>query len=498
MTRLRAAEEAANPGAKINEKELRNKATASIVREDMNEYLKQREAEGDKEGNHERAKHGLISDDLAKSGFRSTVIDYLAHAIANEAQIKRDVDAQTKAAGFKAGENIDKSSIAALEEFQNAFTTFAGALGGPVMADAAKTLHAMAGYVADLTASLQAWQEAHPDLAKAIAVGTPAGAAIGGTGLALGAFRGLLNGFGLSSSAVALDGSAAALTAAAVKLGASGGIPGAITSAATTATSAVTGAGLSGALPATGAAIGAVGTGSIPAAAVGGATLAGLFGSAAYAISELNKYAEKNGKSGWDFGRLWSNIVNGQDRAVPDAKTDPEGHARHIAEQKAELEKRIAERDKWKAEHGDKPMPHDMNKPPTPKTWREWLFGDGTGPKIGTGMYNLHGPGVMDTATDIRRKRKDDDLDPDAPRRHWTGQGVGISEALKPPQEVKVESKVDVKGDAEVHIAPIHVKVDGTTVIPGTTVRVPLNTGSQGAGTGSTLAGGRAPRSALQ
>jgi hypothetical protein len=253
----------------------------------------------------------------------------------------------------------------------------------------------------------------------------------------------------------------------------------------------VTGAGLSGALPATGAAIGAVGTGAAPAAVVGGLTLAGLAGSAWYALGELNDIAKKSGKTEWSLARLWSNIVTGQDRPVPDAKTDPEGHAKHLAENKAELDRRIAEREKWKAEHGDKAMPTDFNRPPTPKTWQEWLFGDGTGPKIGTGMYRLDGPGNFDTPQDIRRKRKDDDLAPDAPLRHWTGKTVGISEALKPgAQEVKITT--DVKGETEVtNTVKVEVALDGTTrQLIRQKMSVPLlNTGTQGTGTGSTLRG---------
>jgi hypothetical protein len=70
--------------------------------------------------------------------------------------------------------------------------------------------------------SLSAWQKNNPMTAKVAGAGAvAAGVGVGGV-LTYNLVSGLMSGFGLSASAVALDGSAAALTAAAAALGGGG------------------------------------------------------------------------------------------------------------------------------------------------------------------------------------------------------------------------------------------------------------------------------------
>lgn len=89
----------------------------------------------------------------------------------------------------------------------------------------------MAHGVADFSKTVGDWAKANPEWAKAASWGALGVGAVGGTALTYGALSGLMNGFGLKGSAVALDGSARALTAAAERIAVSGraggpGLPG--------------------------------------------------------------------------------------------------------------------------------------------------------------------------------------------------------------------------------------------------------------------------------
>lgn len=123
----------------------------------------------------------------------------------------------------------------------NALTTsvdnLTATLTNPVMKPSAGILSSLASEIGSLNKSLAHFDKAHPTLGKILAGGSIAGAgAVGIAGSAI-FLKGMLGGFGLKTSAVALDASAEALTAAAAKLGA-----GSVTKSASTAAAVGTGA----------------------------------------------------------------------------------------------------------------------------------------------------------------------------------------------------------------------------------------------------------------
>lgn len=182
----------------------------------------------------ERAEEGLIAADLAKTGLRSTVTDNLAHFIGNQRLIERDIGQLQNASGTDAATRLAENPIAAFKELGDAISNFSGVLAGPAIKDIGPALDAMARGVAALSAAAQAFNTAHPDLAKALSGAT----LIGGAGLGGYLSWKLLSGFGaimtggaggaalagpaaaLGGSASALDVAAAELSAAAAKLGA--------------------------------------------------------------------------------------------------------------------------------------------------------------------------------------------------------------------------------------------------------------------------------------
>ncbi len=173
-----------------------------------------------------RAEEGLISAEIAKSGWRTSVTDNLAHAIGNERLIERDVAQLKGASGIDSADRLNDNPVAAFKEFTSSIQNFGAVLGSPIMKDAAHLLSGLASGIASVTQSLEAWQKANPEMAK-IGAGVAGAGVIGGGFLAswygLGA---LTSGFGLKGSAAALNESAAALNAAAGRLGA-GNMPGA-------------------------------------------------------------------------------------------------------------------------------------------------------------------------------------------------------------------------------------------------------------------------------
>jgi hypothetical protein len=103
----------------------------------------------------ERAEQGLISSAIARSGMRTTVTDNLAHAIANELLINRDV-AQMKGASGSAelAGRIGQNPVAAMAELTGSLSNFAAVLTGPAMKGAAAALDALARSINTFTAGL--------------------------------------------------------------------------------------------------------------------------------------------------------------------------------------------------------------------------------------------------------------------------------------------------------------------------------------------------------
>ncbi|TBW33353.1 hypothetical protein EYW49_20555 [Siculibacillus lacustris] len=127
-------------------------------------------------------------------------------------------------------ENAIDDPKATLKELGHAIENFAGVLGSPIMSTAAHMMDGLAKTVGGWQERLSKFQEENPEAAKWLAGGALAtGATVGAAGT-YGLVSGLMNGFGLKGSALALDASAAALDAAAVKLAGGnllGGLPGA-------------------------------------------------------------------------------------------------------------------------------------------------------------------------------------------------------------------------------------------------------------------------------
>lgn len=128
----------------------------------------------------ERAIHGLIADSLAKSGFRSTVTDNLAHAIANQIITDKNVEQMKQAKGLEASNTLGQNPVAAMQEMVNAVGNFASVLTSPAMQTAGSALHSIAGGLSSLSASVQQWQKDNPGMAKALGAGAPAGMLLGG------------------------------------------------------------------------------------------------------------------------------------------------------------------------------------------------------------------------------------------------------------------------------------------------------------------------------
>jgi hypothetical protein len=161
----------------------------------------------------ERAEQGLISSAVARSGMRTTVTDNLAHAIANELLINRDV-AQMKGASGSAdlAARVGQNPVAALAQFTGALTDFAATLGGPLMPAATAGLEKLGNAVKFAEKQLADFDKAHPSLAPAANAGVIGGgvAALGWAGWksVTGAGRGIMRALGLGGGGAAAGGAA--------------------------------------------------------------------------------------------------------------------------------------------------------------------------------------------------------------------------------------------------------------------------------------------------
>ncbi|MEE7460688.1 hypothetical protein MFUR16E_04740 [Methylobacterium fujisawaense] len=217
------------------------------------DILKTGEVKGVKAG----VKHAVKGDDLAASDLDLWVYNVLiphlnnakitsekdqmawvqknftgtgANVIAKLIQQRESFEAHGRmygeATGLK-GTDLNRSDPnAGLQGLSKSLETFLGVLSQPIMAGAAHGLDDIATAIGGWSVKLEAFNKAHPDIAKWEApVALGAGAAGAGT-MSMLAYKALSGGFGLKSSALALDHSALALEAAALKLGGAGGVPG--------------------------------------------------------------------------------------------------------------------------------------------------------------------------------------------------------------------------------------------------------------------------------
>jgi hypothetical protein len=179
----------------------------------------------------ERAEQGLISSAIARSGMRTTVTDNLAHVIANELLINRDV-AQMKGATGSAelAGRIGQNPTAAMAQFTGALTDFAATLGGPLMGPAGAGLEKLGNAVKFAEKQLGDFDEAHPaaaPYANAAVVGGGA-AALGWAGwkAVTGVGRGIMGALGLGGGAASgADAGGAAAAGAGWLAGVSGLLP---------------------------------------------------------------------------------------------------------------------------------------------------------------------------------------------------------------------------------------------------------------------------------
>lgn len=121
--------------------------------------------------------------------------------------------------GLDAAQKItDNDPTAALTAFTKQLQSFGATMTSPAMKDAATALSGLAKGIGGFVDIVHGFDEDHPLAAKIIAdTAIPTGVAAGGL-LTFGFVRGVMGGFGLKTSAAALDASAAALDEAAVAL----------------------------------------------------------------------------------------------------------------------------------------------------------------------------------------------------------------------------------------------------------------------------------------
>jgi hypothetical protein len=110
----------------------------------------------------------------------------------------------------------------ALNSLTTSLESFAGVVTSPIMEKAAGAMSTMASMIGHFGTELERFNKSYPIAAELAGGAAIAGGAYYGTKLTYGLVSGFLNGFGLKTSAAALDGSAAALTAAAEALGGAG------------------------------------------------------------------------------------------------------------------------------------------------------------------------------------------------------------------------------------------------------------------------------------
>ncbi|WP_198031768.1 hypothetical protein [Bradyrhizobium sp. Ec3.3] len=176
----------------------------------------------------------------ARKMFPGTSSDLVAKLITQKQSLQNHATLYGGAKGLDSAELNKSDPFVALNSLTTSLSNLAGVLTQPAMKDIAGVLDGIASAFGNWQNQLSAFNKEHPDAAKWIGGGAIAGGLVGGGYATMSLFSGLMNGFGLGTSAVALDGSAAALTAAAAELSAAA-VSGKVANAASPAASAAVG-----------------------------------------------------------------------------------------------------------------------------------------------------------------------------------------------------------------------------------------------------------------
>jgi hypothetical protein len=174
-------------------------------------------------------KHGMesLQDQIAevyKLYPNSQASNIIAKLIQQRLSFEQHARNYERAAGIDAASTLlRENAIASLDALTTSLKTFGAAVTDPLMEPIAGSLFNMATGIASFGRVVDDFDQRHPTLGKVLG-GT---AIFGGSALGLWGiykmFSGFAGGFGLKSSAIALDASAAALDKAAVSLGATPG-----------------------------------------------------------------------------------------------------------------------------------------------------------------------------------------------------------------------------------------------------------------------------------
>lgn len=155
--------------------------------------------------------------------FPGRASDIVTKLITQAESYKDEAQKMRAALGLAATDLYKDDAAFQLKTMGQALTNFGGVLTSPIMTSAAHAMNFISRTFAEWAVGIHEWSEKNPGLAKAVG-GTTIAAGLGGGGLlTYGLLSGLMGGFGLKSSAAALDVAAANLSAAALKLGATPG-----------------------------------------------------------------------------------------------------------------------------------------------------------------------------------------------------------------------------------------------------------------------------------
>ncbi|XYD10521.1 hypothetical protein R1A27_08635 [Methylobacterium sp. NMS12] len=221
-------------------------ARIGLIDEKNLDYLKSGEVKGVKAG----VKHAVKGDDLAatdfdqwvytillphlrKAGikaesdqlawiqknFTSTAADVVSKLVTQRESFEAHARGYGAASGT-AGQALNRDdALTGLQAVGKSLETFAGVVTAPVMKDTAHGLDAIAARIGSFSTSLEAFNKAHPDIAKAEGIAA-AGLGVAGAGAASAMVYKLMTGFGLPAAAAELTVAAKMLQGSAVAKGA--------------------------------------------------------------------------------------------------------------------------------------------------------------------------------------------------------------------------------------------------------------------------------------
>ncbi len=202
-------------------------------------------------------KHGMKteSDQMAwvQKNFTGTGANVIAKLIQQRESFEAHAHNYNDALGT-AGVDLNRSDpTAGMGALSKSLETFLGVVSTPIMTQAAHALDSISAGIGSFSLRIDEFNKAHPTIAKFEAP-VAAGVGLAGAGLASAAiYNALSSGFGLKTSAAALDHSAILLDAAAIRLQ-GGTVPDTVKSMAAAGAPALAGFGLGGIVVGTGAA----------------------------------------------------------------------------------------------------------------------------------------------------------------------------------------------------------------------------------------------------